>query len=121
MRTLGVEGYITLADAAYRLRTAETTLRRYYWWYLNPRWEKPDDLYLPPLERKGRRNSICMKEEDLPKVAEFIEKIHKKYYGIMGEFNATQSWGKRGKQILERKGKNYNNLKEALLCPESQL
>lgn len=105
------EGYLTFRDISYRLDISEGSLRRYFWWYNNPEWKKPEDLILPKLYQVGSKHQLAIKLEDLHFIQEFREKLRTKYYGIMGEFHAVRSWGKRGKEILDRNCRDYGKLK----------
>ena len=78
------------------------TIHRWYKWYNDPYYEKPEDLpELPEIKKLGKR--IYLTEEDVEQLKKFKEYLPKGKKGIMGNFNA-QYWQKRGKAALERKG-----------------
>ena len=79
------------------------TLNRWYGWYNDDRFEKPEDMPpLPPYVQKGVGGKRYWKEEDMKMLHAFKDWMPKGRAGVMGDYN-NQFWGKRGKEIAERK------------------
>lgn len=108
-RTLNSDEYYSLVQAAKELGMSHQTLWRYYDWWGNPNFEKPNDpeLQLPKICYFGHRRTAYIRKSDLCLIKKFKELLNEKYRGIMGEYNSIASWGKIGEQILKRRGKDY--------------
>lgn len=78
------------------------TLRRWYKWYNDPNYKKPQGLKLPkPVTDHQQIMYFTMKQ--VQELAQFKEDLQGKYRGCMSEFNAVYQWGKRGTAILTNK------------------
>lgn len=80
------------------------TLRRWYQWWENPHFEKPEDLYLPPYRYLGNSCLKIFRKEDVEHLRVFHEKLTTTHRGALAEFNAAKVWGKRADSILKKKG-----------------
>lgn len=103
MKTLN-EGYISARRAGMQIDISDVTIYRWYKWWENDNFQKPEGLYLPPYYFKDRRKTKFFKVEDIPHLIKFAEDIRGPYKGCMADFNAALQWGKRGSKILENKG-----------------
>lgn len=122
MRTIN-EGYISAPEVCKILGIHRHTLRRWYVWWENPYFEKPDDLYLPPYRLEGQ-DTTHRHRMFAPEDIEHLKKFHKQmcttHKGEMSRFNAAKVWNKRGDEPLRNKGidpeqermKLYKNYRE---------
>lgn len=105
------EDYVSIRKAALMLDLSDHTINRWYKWWENDEFKKPEDLYLPPYVHKDRRRTKFFKKEDIQKLEEFHRKITTTHCGCMSEFNAVYQWGKRGKKVLSNKSQEYSEVK----------
>jgi len=88
------------------------TLYRWYQWFKEQDKETKKEYYLPPMYKIytgygeikfGNANQYlnCIKYEDIPVIIEFSEKA---YFGMMAQYNRSNSWGKAGEEIRKRNG-----------------
>lgn len=98
------ETLFSMNKAAQIIDVSTNTLKRWYKWYENEDFKKPDDLILPEY-RIGDRGQKFFTMEDIPVLQQFKEDLQGKYRGCMAEFNAYWQWGQRGTVILENKRK----------------
>mgnify|MGYP001785672151 CR=1 FL=1 len=97
-----------LSDKFSTARTAQildistNTLKRWYKWYENESYVKPDGLKLPEPTRDGRGTRFFTMEQ-VQELRNFQQNLKTIYRGCMSEFNATYQWGNRGTEILMRK------------------
>ena len=89
------------------LDVSDRTLTRWYVWYENDGFKKPDGLKLPEYVRDSRGTRFFTMEA-IQELLQFKEDLQGKYRGCMADFNAHWQWGKRGKEILKRKEERYN-------------
>lgn len=101
--------YLSINKVALLLDISTATIKRWYLWWDNTEFEKPDGLYLPHYYFMDRRKTKFFKESDIPHLKKFHEDINGKYKGAMSEFNAVYSWGKPGKKIL---GDRYKKIQK---------
>ena len=95
----------TTARAAQILDVSPQTLKRWYKWYHDDTYKKPEGLKLPsPVINEFGTMLFTM--EQLQELHKFQEDLRTKYRGCMAEFNAVYQWGRRGSKILEP-GKQY--------------
>ena len=110
MRTLN-EGYVSIRKAGDLIDVSSTTIARWYRWWENDNFPKPECLYLPPYYYKDNRRTKFFKVEDIPLLKKFSKDIRGPFNGVMAEFNAALQWGKRGARILENKGTSKKEVK----------
>lgn len=110
MRTIN-DGYLSPGAVALHLEVTVDTLYRWYKWWENDNFEKPEGLYLPPYYIKDRKMSKWFKKEDLPHLKKFRDDIRGPYKGAMAEFNAVLLWGKRGERALKNKGTSKKDVR----------
>ena len=113
MKTLN-EGYLSAGKAALAVGVTLDTLYRWYKWWENDNFAKPEGLSLPPYYNKDRRKTKFFKKEDIPALEKFRDDIRGPYKGRMAEFNAALLWGKRGDKILENKGSSKKEARQKL-------
>lgn len=92
------------ARAAQILDISTETLKRWYKWYEDEKWEKPEGLKLPEYTTDNRGTKFFTMEQ-VQELVTFRDKLHNEYRGCMAEFNSYYQWGQRGKQIQENKKK----------------
>lgn len=90
------------ARTAQILDISTETLKRWYKWYEDEKWEKPLGLKLPTPERDNR-NTMFFTMQQVQELIVFRDRLNSDLRGCMAEFNAYYQWGKRGKQIQENK------------------
>lgn len=100
------EDYLSIRKVANLIDLSDHTISRWYKWWESDEFEKPEGLSLPPYVFKDLRKTKFFKKSDIPKLAEFAEKLRTTHKGAMAEFNAAYQWGKRGDRALENKGTN---------------
>lgn len=113
MKTLNDE-YVSAGKAALLIEVTLDTLYRWYKWWENDNFAKPEGLYLPPYYHKDRRGTKFFKKEDIPALEKFAQDVRGRFKGCMADFNAAIFWGKRGDRILENKGLNKKSVREKL-------
>lgn len=96
-------GYLKTPEVAKRLRTTAYTVSRWYKWWDNSDYEKPDGLYLPPYYHLDRTQTKFFKKEDIPKLRAFQKALNSTHWSAMAEFNAANQWGAKGRRILKQK------------------
>lgn len=111
MKTLNDE-YVSAGKVSLMLDISLATLYRWYKWWENDNFPKPEGLYLPPYYHKDRRATKFFKKEDIPALEKFAEEVRGRFKGCMAEFNAALLWGKRGDKILENKGTTKKLVKQ---------
>ena len=100
----------TTARAAQILDVSTQTLKRWYKWYHDDTYKKPEELKLPnPFINEFGTMLFTM--EQIQELHQFQIDLNSKYRGIMAEFNATYQWGQRGTKILNV-GKQYKKKEE---------
>ena len=90
------------ARTAQILDISTNTLKRWYKWYENESYVKPDGLKLPEPTRDGRGTRFFTMEQ-VQELRNFQQNLKTIYRGCMSEFNAAYQWGNRGTEILMRK------------------
>lgn len=96
--------FVSINKAALLLDLSSQTLTRWYRWWENDAFNKPEDLYLPNYYYLDRRKTKHFKKEELHYLSEFGEKLNTTHKGAMSEFNAVYQWGARGVKALKKKG-----------------
>lgn len=95
--------------AAQILDVSTNTVIRWYKWYENDKYEKPVDLILPEYTTDNRGTKFFTIEA-IQALQGLKDKLQGEYKGCMADFNAYWQWGKRGKEMLEkRKEKRCEN------------
>lgn len=95
----------TTARASQILDVSTQTLKRWYKWYHDDTYKKPEELKLPnPFINEFGTMLFTM--EQIQELRQFQIDLRSKYRGVMAEFNATYQWGQRGTKILNV-GKQY--------------
>ena len=84
------------------LDVSDRTLIRWYKWYENEDFIKPEGLKLPEYTVDNRGTKFFTLEA-IQQLAKFKEDLQGCYRGCMAEFNAYWQWGRRGTAILENK------------------
>lgn len=113
MKTLN-DDYVSAGRACLLVDITIDTLYRWYKWWENDNFPKPEGLTLPTYYHKDRKGTKFFKKEDIPKLQKFARDIRGPYKGCMAEFNATLMWGKRGTKILENKGISKKEIRDKL-------
>ena len=106
--------YVSIRRVAYMIDVSDYTIKRWYKWWENDEFKKPEDLYLPPYVYKDKRKTKYFKKTDIPAIEEFAARIRTTHLGCMAEFNAAYQWGKRGKRALNNKSKDYSEVRSRL-------
>lgn len=97
-----MEERFSTARTAQILDISTATLKRWYKWYEDTNYEKPEELRLP-LYTTDNRGTRFFTMADIAILEQFKQDLQGKYYGVMAEFNADYQWGQRGTAILNRK------------------
>lgn len=95
------KGRLSISKMAQLLNVSTITVKRWYAWYENDNYEKPQDLVLPPYVKDNRGTKFFL-PEDIEVFERFKDLINNQYRGVMAEFNAYYQWGKYGKSRLKR-------------------
>lgn len=91
---------ISLSQAALHLEISIYTLNNWYKWYSSDL--NKTNLVLPEIVRiGGPRGKRCIRKSEMPLLSEFKKNLKR---GDMAEFSAAFLWGRRGEEILERRG-----------------
>lgn len=104
--------YVSLNKVCLQLDISPITVKRWYIWWENDKFEKPDGLKLPKYYYRDRRRTKFFKETDIPLLEKFRDDLHGEYNGAMSEFNAVYSWGEFGRTKLKE---NYKTVKRKLV------
>jgi transposase-like protein len=102
------EKKISLRKVALKIDISTETLRRWYKWYEDDDYEKPEGLELPSYTVDSRQTKF-FSESDVKVLRKFKSDLQGKYRGIMSDFNAKYQWGKYGSAKLEKKAGNEND------------
>lgn len=94
----------SIARAAQISDVSTNTIKRWYKWYENDDYIKPEGLKLPSYTVDGRGTRFFTMEA-VQELIQFKNDLQGKYRGCMAEFNAYWQWGQRGTNILEKKKK----------------
>lgn len=100
------------ARTAQILDISTETLKRWYKWFENDSYVKPDGLKLPKYTTDNRGTKFFTME-DIQQLEDFKQKLQTEYRGCMAEFNAHWQWGQRGTKILEKKKRKEENNNES--------
>lgn len=84
------------------LEVSDNTLKRWYKWYENEDYVKPEGLRLPEYTVDSRGTKFFTMQA-VQELIQFKNDLQGKYRGCMAEFNAYWQWGQRGTNILNRK------------------
>lgn len=101
-----MEKLISLKECAEKLNVSIMTLNRWYRWYesgLND-----TTLELPQIIR-GSSNKRFIKEGDFYLLERFKKKLRR---GMMADYNAVFSWGKKGEELLTTRNEDKEQLKK---------
>lgn len=109
------EGYVSITKVCLMLNLSHQTIQRWYRWWDNDEFKKPQDVYLPPYYFKDRRKTKYFKEEDVKYLQKFHEQLQTTHKGLMADFNAAFQWGKRGDKILRKRNLTAREIKNKFL------
>jgi len=98
---------LTVEQVAHRIKRTTQTVRSWILWAESIGKEHPT-LKLPRAEFNGFANGRTYSVEDVALFAAFANNLK---YGDMGKWNATRSWGKRGKRINKRRALRASGIK----------
>lgn len=106
------QNLISISKMAQVLGVSTNTIKRWYKWYENDDFEKPEGLVLPAYKTDNRGTKF-FKVGDVVTFEQFMEDMKRgnKYHGCMADFNAAWQWGQRGTGIMERKKEKENGKK----------
>lgn len=96
--------YISINRASLLIDISDHTIRRWYKWWENDDFTKPEGLFLPPYFNMDRRGTKFFRKEDIHHLEKFKEQMQTTHKGAMAEFNAAYQWGARGIRALKNKG-----------------
>ena len=96
------------ARAAQILDVSTTTLKRWYKWYEDDSYIKPDGLTLPKYTTDNRGTKFFT-IQDIQHLEDFKCKLQTEYRGCMADFNAVNQWGQRGTKIMQNKEEKNKN------------
>ena len=102
-----MDNMFSRSRAAQILDVSDRTLTRWYMWYENDRFPKPEGLKLPEYVRDSR-GARFFTIQAIQELLQFKNDLQGRYRGCMAEFNAHWQWGKRGKEIIKRKEEKIN-------------
>lgn len=114
MQTIN-DGYLPAGKVCLMIDVSLLTLYRWYKWWDNENFEKPEGLYLPPYYFKDLRKTKFFKKCDIPHLEKFKNDLRGPYKGCMSEFNAALQWGNRGKRALKNKGKTKKEIHDLMI------
>lgn len=104
------QNYVSISTVAYLIGVSTVTIIRWYKWWENSEFEKPEGLQLPEYYFMDRRRTKYFKKADIPILKEFKLRLATTHKGCMADFNATYQWGVKGKEILKKKGIDYKKV-----------
>lgn len=107
-------GYTKAGTVCLQLDITLLTLYRWYKWWDNDKFPKPEGLYLPPYYHKDLRKTKWFKNSDIPDLEKFRDDLRGPYKGAMSEFNAALQWGTRGERALKNKGKTRKDVHDLM-------
>lgn len=99
-----MDNKFSIARTAQIADVSTNTIKRWYKWYENDDYIKPDGLKLPEYTVDNRGTKFFTMEA-VQELIQFKEDLQGKYRGCMAEFNAYWQWGQRGTTYLEKKRK----------------
>jgi hypothetical protein len=109
------ENYVSISKVCLLLEISPHTIKRWYKFWENDSFSKPDDLYLPPYYYVDRRKTKYFKKEDIPKLVAFHEALQTTHRGCMSEYNAAYQWKTDvGTRALKNKNLDIEKVKRGL-------
>lgn len=103
-----VGNYISISTIAQMLDVSTTTVKRWYKWYENDAFKKPESLTLPNYVYVDNRKTKFFHKDSVEQLMDFKNKLQTEYRGVMAEFNAEYQWGKAGKDRKEKIANEQN-------------
>lgn len=100
----------TIARVAQIIDVSTQTIKRWYKWYEDDDYAKPEGFKLPAYTTDSKRTKLFTMSA-VQELKDIKDKMSKEYRGCMAEFNATYQWGQRGTKILSV-GKQYKKKEE---------
>ena len=95
---------ISISKMAQVIGVSTLTIKRWYKWYENDDYEKPEGLVLPSyiIDNRGTK---FFNVGDVVAFEQFVEDMKRgnKYHGCMADYNAGYQWGQRGTEIIRKK------------------
>lgn len=85
-----VGNYVSISEVAQTLEVSNDTIFRWYHWYENDEFEKPEDLELPKYVYLDKRRTKFFHKDDVQKLQEFKKALDAggKYRGVMAKYNS---------------------------------
>jgi len=101
MKVINGEEYLTIGEVAKIIKRTPYTIKNWYEWQRkNP--DSAGDILPEVYQDVDNKRTRYFAKKDIDKLIKFRDMIS---YGFFGEFNAIK-WGRRGKEIFQRKRKN---------------
>lgn len=109
------ENYVSISKVCLLTEISPQTIKRWYKFWENPEFKKPEGLYLPPYYYVDRRRTKHFKKEDIPKLVEFHEALQTTHRGCMSEYNAAYQWKRKvGDSALRGKNLDPNEVRSRI-------
>ena len=99
--------YYSIGTTAQMLDVSTDTIFRWYAWYEDDSYTKPEGLTLPEYVYLDKRRTKFFHKDDVDKLKQFAIDVKTKYRGCMASYN-SQLWGNRVKNV----GKQYKEEKQ---------
>lgn len=99
--------YYSIGTTAQTLDVSTDTIFRWYAWYEDDSYTKPEGLTLPEYVYLDKRKTKFFHKDDIGKLKQFAIDVKTKYRGCMASYN-SQLWGNRVKNV----GKQYKEEKQ---------
>lgn len=98
--TLQKGNYISITELAKRVGTTAITIKRWYVWYEDDTYEKPDGFTLPEYVYLDNMNTKYFHIKDVDRFKEICKGLCKsdKYRGIMSDYTKNIKRGKDNEQ-----------------------
>lgn len=85
-----IGNYVSISEVAQQLEVSNDTIFRWYQWYEDDSFEKPEDLVLPKYVYLDKRRTKFFHINDVDLLKDFKKSLGKdgKYRGVMAKYNS---------------------------------
>lgn len=100
--------YYSIGQVAQMIGVVNDTITRWYSWYEDDSYTKPQGLVLPKYVYLDKRKVKYFHKDDIELLKQFASDLKTKYRGCMAEYNQKHFWGNREIKIVGKQFKEEN-------------
>ncbi len=86
--------FVSISQAAYEIDASVNTIKRWYSWFENGNYEKPEGLELPKYYHFDAKGTKYFDKSAVEALKEFQTKLKTSYRGCMAEYTKKEVWRK---------------------------